>query len=63
MHVSNRRGFHRAWLGEGWRELLRGAISTALAEAVRASILRAIPPEKRSTRVFSNMGCQVTHGL
>ena len=48
--------------GEGVT-LLHGAMSTARAAAVRAALLGAIPPEKRSTRVFSNMGCQVGRKL
>jgi hypothetical protein len=38
--------------------VLRGGMRTEHAAAVRQAIVHAIPPGKRSTRVFSNMGCQ-----
>ena len=46
--------------GVGW---LRGGLARSEALALRETLLRALPPEKQSTRVFANHMCQIHRGV
>jgi hypothetical protein len=43
--------------------MFRGALSRAEASLLREDLLSAIPPAKRTTRVFANHMCQVRSPL